>query len=87
MLKEFAQNLYASTETCNSQYSSAVKITKYIDLPHENLDALKAAVALQPVSVAVESTAKGFRFYSGGVYDDSDCGVFVDHAVLAVGWH
>jgi hypothetical protein len=68
----------------NSQCSSAAKITKYIGLPHENLDALKTAVAIQPVSVAVESNAKRFRFYSREVYDDSDCGVFVDYAVPAV---
>jgi hypothetical protein len=66
----------------NSQCSSATaKITKYIGLPHENLDALKTAVAIQPVSVAVESNAKRFRFYSREVYDDSDCGIFIVPAV------
>jgi cathepsin L len=83
---ESAYPYTASAGSCNSQCSSAASIQKYVDLPHENLDALRAAVSLQPVSVAVESNAKGFRFYSGGVYDDPECGVFVDHAVLVVGY-
>jgi C1A family cysteine protease len=69
-------------DTC----TSVASISKYVDVSKSDQDALKAAVSLQPVSVSVESNAKGFRFYSGGVYDDPDCGTYVNHAVLLVGY-
>jgi cathepsin L len=61
------------------------KISGYNDVAQNNLDALKAAVAMQPVSVAVEADQLGWQFYFGGVFDGS-CGTNLDHGVLAVGY-
>ena len=47
---------------------------------------LKRAVALQPVSVAIQANLQTFHFYGGGVYSDPDCGDELDHGVLAVGY-
>ena len=44
-----------------------------------------AAVAQQPVSVAVEADGSDWQFYSGGVLTDA-CGVNLDHGVLVVGY-
>merc|ERR1711998_447907 len=48
--------------------------------------ALKAAVAIQPVSVAIEADRMAFQGYTGGVITGSACGTQLDHGVLAVGY-
>ena len=58
----------------------------YYDVPANDEDALKQAVARQPVSVAIEADQKVFQFYSSGVLTDSGCGTTLDHGVLVVGY-
>jgi len=47
--------------------------------------ALKTALTVQPVSVAIEADEDVFQLYSSGVIK-SGCGTNLDHAVLAVGY-
>jgi len=61
-----------------------VKISGFVDIPLGDEDALKAAVATQPVSVNIQ--ADKLMFYQSGVFDDSACGKQLDHAVLNVGY-
>jgi len=70
--------------TCKS-VSSVVTITGHSDVPSKDESALQAAVAQQPVSVAIEADQIGFQFYSGGVFTSS-CGTSLDHGVLVVGY-
>lgn len=61
------------------------KIDSFIEIPTNNEDALKQAVSMQPVSVAIEADQGSFQFYSKGVMTSS-CGTNLDHGVLAVGY-
>jgi C1A family cysteine protease len=47
---------------------------------------LKAAVAKQPVSIAIEADQTSFQGYHSGVLNSADCGVALDHAVIIVGY-
>ena len=62
-----------------------VSIDGHEDVPPSDELALRAAVAHQPVSVAIEADQRSFQLYAGGVFDES-CGVALDHGVLAVGY-
>ena len=62
-----------------------VSIDGHEDVPPNDELALRAAVAHQPVSVAIEADQRSFQLYVGGVFDES-CGVALDHGVLAVGY-
>jgi KDEL-tailed cysteine endopeptidase len=82
---ESAYPYTAADGTCQTSCTSVSTISSYKDVTSNNLDALKAAVALQPVSVAIEADQSGFQFYSGGVFNGA-CGTALDHGVLAVGY-
>ena len=70
--------------TCK-KVASVVKIRNFTDVPTNSEAALLAAVARQPVSVAVEADQDSFQFYSSGVMTKA-CGTALDHGVLAVGY-
>jgi hypothetical protein len=62
------------------------KVASYTDVAKENVDALKAALEQQPVSVAIEADKMVFQQYTSGVLSGTACGTQLDHGVLAVGW-
>lgn len=54
--------------------------------PHSK-DALRAAVAVQPVAADMDSSDPGFEHYTGGLYrGSSSCGKKRNHAVAVVGY-
>lgn len=61
------------------------QVSGWTDLAPTN-DAMTQALALQPVSIAIEADQRAFQFYSSGVFPASECGTNLDHAVLAVGY-
>ena len=61
------------------------KVSGWTDLSQTN-SAMTSALAVQPVSIAIEADQRAFQFYSGGVFPASSCGNNLDHAVLAVGY-
>ncbi|XP_048132632.1 zingipain-2-like [Rhodamnia argentea] len=72
--------------TCDKQASSvaAAKISSYTDVnPSE--DDMLAAVAMQPVSVALDASGSEFQYYKGGVFA-GPCGTNLNHAVAVVGY-
>jgi len=60
-------------------------VLKHTDVPQTE-DALEAAVAQQPVSVAIEADQSVFQHYTGGVLTNDACGSNLDHGVLVVGY-
>lgn len=74
----------AKDETCHS-CTPAATISACHSVPIDSSQALKAAVSMGPVSVAIEADQMAFQFYSGGVFD-SKCGTNLDHGVLVVGY-
>ncbi len=69
--------------SCTKQASS--KISGFTDVTVNSAAALEAAIAQQPVSIAVEADQDAFQLYSGGVVTKG-CGAQLDHGVLAVGY-
>jgi cathepsin L len=61
------------------------KVVSYSDVTPNSADQLKAALAKQPVSVAIEADQMSFQGYKSGVIT-TGCGQNLDHGVLAVGY-
>ena len=74
--------------TCNAAKEAAavVTVTGHVDVASGDEDALKSAVAQQPVSVAIEADQSVFQLYKSGVLDSTSCGTNLDHGVLLVGY-
>nr|GEV72593.1 senescence-specific cysteine protease SAG39-like [Tanacetum cinerariifolium] len=84
---EAAYPYEAEDATCNTKEESvhAAKITGHEDVPVNSESALLKAVAMQPVSVAIDAGESDFQFYSSGVFNGT-CGTMLDHGVTAVGY-
>ncbi|KAM5576624.1 hypothetical protein ABKV19_007459 [Rosa sericea] len=65
--------------------NKVVTIDGYEDVPAFNEEALKKAVAHQPVSVAIEAGGMALQLYDSGVFT-GECGSALDHGVVAVGY-
>jgi len=80
----------AQDGTCQTTCSSVVNISSFVDVTPGDENALAAAVAQGPVSVAIEADQAVFQFYSSGIVEDGgplgSCGTNLDHGVLAVGY-
>eukprot|EP00253_Pinus_taeda_P025030 PITA_25030 len=65
--------------------ATTIVIDSFEDVPSNNEEALKKAVAHQPVSVAIEASGQDFQFYLKGVFTGK-CGTELDHGVVVVGY-
>jgi len=84
---EAAYPYKAVDQKCKSPLPpKAVSITKYMDVKANSDPDLETAVALGPVSVAIEADSAAFQFYKSGIFADASCGTSLDHGVTAVGY-
>merc|ERR1719446_1233273 len=78
-----------TTGSCDKDMEAGgnVSVKSFNDVSADKTGAaLKAAIAKQPVSVAIEADKMAFQGYTGGVITGSACGTRLDHGVLAVGY-
>ena len=71
-----------SEQECKSR----INISNCYDVEPNNQLALKYAVSMQPVAVAIEADTFYFQSYSSGILDDVKCRTKLDHGVLIVGY-
>ena len=78
----------AVNQGCNTAAAAqvAVKISGYQDVATQDKNSLLAAVALAPVSVAVEADQAAWQSYNSGTVTGK-CGTNLDHGVLVVGYN
>merc|ERR1719329_555549 len=84
---------HAMTETCIHQTGCSEGLPRgcqegrgYEMMVNSNQAELMAAVAQQPVSIAISASSLLFQLYSGGIYDISCGHNGLEHAVLIVGY-
>ncbi len=75
----------AKDGTCQ-KCTAVAKITSCSDVKPNDQISLKAAVAQQPVAVAIEADTRYFQSYSSGILTSTSCGTTLDHGVLVVGY-
>ena len=75
----------AKDGTCQ-KCSAVVEIASCSDVKPNDQISLKAAVAKQPVAVAIEADTRYFQSYSSGILTSTSCGTTLDHGVLVVGY-
>jgi len=87
LTKEANYKYTAKDGKCDKAKEKAVAatISGYTDVSDSDT-ALMTAVALGPVSVAIEADQACFQFYSGGILNSDSCGTQLDHGVLVVGY-
>jgi C1A family cysteine protease len=71
------------TTTCTK--NTAVAPKSFTDVAKNSDSALMSALAIQPVSVAIQANQPAFQLYKSGVLTGT-CGSNLDHGVLAVGY-
>lgn len=74
-------------EVCDTtkEHTVAVAVASFEDIPPNNEAAIKKAVTVQPVSIAIAASGLPFQLYSHGVFNGS-CSTQLDHGVLIVGY-
>ena len=83
--EEYPYTSGSGTESSCNSCSPIAKFTSCSNVKPNDQLSLKAAVAQQPVSIAIEADSRYFQSYSSGILT-SDCGTNLDHGVLIVGY-
>jgi cathepsin L len=71
---------------CSYADNGVVQALTFYDVAANDSQALLDAIALGPVSVAIEADQTVFGSYTGGIITGPACGTTLDHGVLAVGF-
>jgi C1A family cysteine protease len=87
-VSESAYPYTATKGSCQagSVNDTGVAVSTYTDVTPESESQVKAALAQQPISIAIEADKLVFQLYTSGVFDSTSCGTSLDHAVALVGY-
>ena len=85
MCKESDYKYEAKSGTC-ATCEPVVFISSCVDVTPQNEVDLEKAVAIGPVSVAIEADTRTFQMYKSGVITGTSCGTNLDHGVLVAGY-
>lgn len=77
---------YTAKDGSCQKCSGVAHISSCSDVKPNDQISLMAAVAQQPVAIAIEADTRYFQSYSSGILTSSSCGTNLDHGVLAVGY-
>lgn len=77
---------YTAKDGSCQKCSAVAHISSCSDVKPNDQISLTAAVAQQPVSVAISADTRLFQSYSSGVITSSSCYTSLDHGVLIVGY-
>lgn len=77
---------YTAKDGSCQKCSAVAHITSCSNVKPNDQISLKAAVAQQPVAVAISADTKLFQSYSSGVITSPSCYTSLDHGVLIVGY-
>jgi C1A family cysteine protease len=77
---------YTAKDGSCQKCSAVAHISSCSDVKPNDQISLKAAVAQQPVAVAISADTRLFQSYSSGVITSSSCYTSLDHGVLIVGY-
>jgi C1A family cysteine protease len=72
--------------TCQTSCKAVVTVDECFDVKPNDQLALKEAVSVRPVAIAIEADTRYFQSYSSGVLTSATCGTTLDHGVLIVGY-
>lgn len=85
---ESAYPYTARTQTCKYDQSAATntEVASWSKVTADDTNALKAALNIGVVSVSIEADKYCFQSYTSGIFDNTNCGTSLDHAVALVGY-
>ena len=67
-------------------WATQIKVNGISFVEPNNVSQLKAALAKQPIAVAIDAGQSVFQSYASGILDSASCGTSLNHGVLLVGW-
>ncbi|XP_072399503.1 cathepsin L-like proteinase [Diabrotica undecimpunctata] len=73
------------TQGCHKDIKKSIgSLSGYKQCTPTEEDLISAIATVGPISSTVDSTK--WALYAGGIFDDRNCGLYLNHAVLAVGY-
>jgi len=78
----------AVQETCDDRRLNriVVSIDGHKDVDEGDEAEMLKVVTNQPLSVAIQANQRFFQLYTGGIFDDEECGTQLNHGVLVAGY-
>ena len=77
---------YTALDGTCQKCSAVARMSSCSDVKPNDQISLTAAVAQQPVAIAIEADTLYFQSYSSGILTSASCGTSLDHGVLIVGY-